>query len=111
VSGRTPALLNATRVSFAPGARTAWHTYPLGKALYVVSGIGCVQLKGEQPHPIRSGDSFWMDPGEVHWHGTITGRSMVHIAIQNADEHVIDVVWMEQVADAEYSLALPASNR
>jgi quercetin dioxygenase-like cupin family protein len=64
VTGGPPALLKATRVSFAPGARTAWHTHPLGQALHVVSGIGWVQVEGEQPQPIRTGDSVWIEPGE-----------------------------------------------
>jgi quercetin dioxygenase-like cupin family protein len=105
VTGGPPALLKATRVSFAPGARTAWHTHPLGQALHVVSGIGWVQLEGEQPQPIGTGDSVWIEPGELHWHGAAVDRTMVHIAIQNADEYGVDVVWLEHVTEAEYNEA------
>ena len=109
VTGGAPALLKATRVSFAPGARTAWHTHPLGQALHVVSGLGWVQLKGELPQPIRPGDSVWIEPGEVHWHGAAADRTMVHLAMQNADEYGVDVVWLEHVTEAEYSEARLAS--
>jgi quercetin dioxygenase-like cupin family protein len=105
VTGGPPALLKATRVSFAPGARTAWHTHPLGQALHVVSGTGWVQLEGEQPQPIGTGDSVWIEPGELHWHGAAADRTMVHIAIQNADEYGVDVVWLEHVTEAEYNEA------
>ena len=105
VTGGAPALLKATRVSFAPGARTAWHTHPLGQALHVVSGIGWVQLKGEPPKSIRAGDSVWIEPGELHWHGAAADRTMVHIAMQNADEYGVDVVWLEHVTEAEYNEA------
>ncbi|MEA2263349.1 MAG: hypothetical protein QOJ51_6174 [Acidobacteriaceae bacterium] len=105
VTGGPPALLKATRVSFAPGARTAWHTHPLGQALHVVSGIGWVQLEGEQSQLIGTGDSVWIEPGELHWHGAAVDRTMVHIAIQNADEYGVDVVWLEHVTEAEYNEA------
>ena len=103
VTGGTPARLKATRVSFEPGARTAWHTHPLGQALHVVSGTGWVQLEGGPRETIGPGDSVWIEPGERHWHGATIDRTMVHLAIQNADEHGVDVVWMEQVTDEEYS--------
>ena len=102
VTGGEPALLKAIRVSFAPGARTAWHTHPLGQALHVVSGLGWVQLKGQPARLIRPGDSVWIEPGELHWHGAVADRTMVHLAIQNGDEHGVDVVWLEQVSEAEY---------
>lgn len=105
VSGGSPALLNATRVSFAPGARTAWHTHPMGQALHIVSGLGWVQLKGEPAQPIRAGDSVWIEAGEVHWHGAMADRTMVHLAMQNADEYGVNVVWLEHVSEAEYSAA------
>lgn len=111
VTGGSPALLKATRVAFAPGARTAWHTHPVGQALHVVSGMGWVQLKGEPARAIRPGDSVWIEPEEVHWHGAMANRTMVHLAIQNADEYGVDVVWLEHVSEIEYSESrLPVVN-
>ena len=105
VGGGPPARLKATRVSFAPGARTAWHTHPLGQALHVLSGMGWVQVEGEAPQAIRSGDSVWIEPGERHWHGATADRTLIHLAIQNADPQSVDVVWLEHVTDAVYSMA------
>ncbi len=104
-SGELPAKLKATRVSFAPGARTAWHTHPLGQALHVLSGMGWVQLKGQQAQCIMPGDSVWIEPGELHWHGAASGRTLVHLAMQNADEQGVDAVWLDPVTDAEYAQA------
>jgi quercetin dioxygenase-like cupin family protein len=108
VASTPPARFNSARVSFSPGARTAWHTHPRGQALHVLSGVGRVQLKGEPAHEIRSGDSVWIEAGEVHWHGAAPGRTMVHLAIQEADDTGSAVVWLEHVTDEEYS-AKPAS--
>jgi quercetin dioxygenase-like cupin family protein len=93
VTGEAPARVKSTRVFFEPGARTAWHTHSMGQALHVLSGIGLVQLKGQPPQEIRSDDSVWIEAGEVHWHGAASNRTMVHLAIQEMDEHGIDVVW------------------
>lgn len=101
VAGETPSRLKATRVSFGPGARTAWHTHPLGQALHVLSGVCQVQLRGEPVQEITSGDSVWIEAGEVHWHGAAPGRTMVHLAMQETDDNGVDVVWMEHVTDAE----------
>jgi quercetin dioxygenase-like cupin family protein len=106
VASTAPAHFNSARVSFAPGARTAWHTHPRGQALHVLSGVGRVQLKGEPPREIRSGDSVWIEAGEVHWHGAAPGRTMVHLAIQEADETGSTVVWMEHVTDEDYTAPL-----
>jgi quercetin dioxygenase-like cupin family protein len=103
VTGVAPSRLRANRVSFEPGARTAWHTHPMGQALHVLSGLGCVQLKGEPVHEIRPGDTVWIEASEVHWHGAVPGYTMVHLAIQEVDEHGVDVVWLEHVKEAEYS--------
>ena len=91
--------LKITRVTFEPGARTAWHTHPLGQALHVLSGVCQVQLRGAVVQEIRAGDSVWIEPGEVHWHGAKAGRTMVHLAVQQTDEAGVDVVWMEKVGD------------
>jgi quercetin dioxygenase-like cupin family protein len=72
----------------------------------VLSGVGRVQLKGEPPREIHSGDSVWIEAGEVHWHGAAPGRTMVHLAIQEADETGSAVVWMEHVTDEDYNAPL-----
>ncbi len=105
VTAGTPSRFRANRVSFEPGARTAWHTHPMGQALHVLSGVGRVQLRGEAPREMHTGDTVWIEAGEVHWHGAAPDRTMVHLAIQEADEHGTDVVWLEHVTDAEYTAA------
>jgi quercetin dioxygenase-like cupin family protein len=105
VAGGAPSRLNSARVSFEPGARTAWHTHPVGQALHVLSGVGWVQLKGEAARAIRPGDSVWIEAGEVHWHGAQAGHTMVHLAMQEKDDAGVAVVWGEQVTDAEYGAA------
>lgn len=97
-----PARLNATLVSFAPGARTAWHTHPLGQTLYVVSGAGRVQTQGESVKVIRAGDTVWIPPGEKHWHGASAETGMVHLAMQEAQGGKF-ADWMEHVSDAEFN--------
>jgi quercetin dioxygenase-like cupin family protein len=103
VTGSAPSRMVANFVSFEPGARTAWHTHPVGQALYVVTGLGRVQLKGKPVREIRAGDTVWIEPEEVHWHGAAPGHTMVHLAIQESDEHGVQVVWLEHVTDEEYS--------
>ena len=76
-----PARLYATRVTFEPGARTAWHTHPLGQTLHVLSGEGFIQWRDGPAHVIREGDSVWIGPDEIHAHGASPGTSMCHIAI------------------------------
>jgi len=105
VTAGAPARFNAARVSFEPGARTAWHTHPVGQALHVLSGVGWVQLKGEAAKAIRPGDSVWIEAGEVHWHGAGAGRTMVHLAMQEKDADGVAVVWLEHVTDEEYGAA------
>lgn len=103
VTGAAPSRLKANLVSFEPGARTAWHTHPVGQALHVLTGLGVVQLKGQPAQTIRPGDSVWIDAGEVHWHGAAPGHTMVHLAIQEKDEHGVDVVWLDHVTEEEYA--------
>jgi quercetin dioxygenase-like cupin family protein len=105
VTAGVPGRLTSARVSFEPGARTAWHTHPLGQALHVVSGLGWVQLKGEAAQAIRPGDSVWIEAGEVHWHGARATHTMVHLAMQERDAEGNAVVWMEHVSDEEYAMA------
>jgi len=101
VTAEAPARIVAVRVTFEPGARTAWHTHPLGQTLYVVSGVGRVQTLGGPVRDIRPGDTVWIPPGEKHWHGASPANAMTHIAMQEAVDGSA-VTWMEQVTDAEY---------
>jgi len=105
ITPQAPARLAANRVAFEPGARTAWHTHPLGQTLYVVFGVGLVQTKGGPVREIRPGDVVWIPPGEKHWHGGAPTTGMVHIAMQEALDGNY-VTWMEHVTDAEYSAAV-----
>lgn len=96
-----PARASGATVTFEPGARTAWHTHPLGQTLIVVSGAGRVQREGGPIEEIRPGDIVWFPPGEKHWHGASADVAMSHIAIAEAlDGKVVD--WLEHVTDAEY---------
>ena len=96
-----PARVRALRVSFDPGARTAWHTHPLGQTLYVISGVGLMGLRNEAPQLIKAGDTVWIPPGEEHWHGASATNSMMHIAIQEALNGSV-ATWLEKVSDEEY---------
>jgi len=96
-----PARARGASVTFEPGARTAWHTHPLGQTLVVTSGIGLAQSEGEPIREIRSGDVVLFPPGEKHWHGATPTSVVTHIAIQEAlDGKVVE--WMEHVTDQEY---------
>jgi quercetin dioxygenase-like cupin family protein len=96
-----PSRLRAVIVTFEPGARTAWHTHPLGQTLLVISGLGRAQKRGGSIEEIRPGDVVWFAPGEKHWHGASPATAMCHLAIQEAlDGKAVD--WLEQVTDEEY---------
>jgi quercetin dioxygenase-like cupin family protein len=97
-----PARLRSGRVSFEPGARTHWHTHPLGQTLHVISGVGRVQKEGEPVQEIRAGDTVWIAPGEKHWHGATPTCGMAHIAMQEAQDGAA-VKWLEAVSDADYN--------
>ena len=100
-----PARVLGARVLFDPGARTAWHTHPLGQTLIVTAGTGRVQRWGDPVDEIRQGDVVWIPPGQKHWHGAAPGSSMTHIAIaEQLDGKVVD--WMEKVSDAQYGAPL-----
>jgi quercetin dioxygenase-like cupin family protein len=101
--GEAPSRMRATRVSFEPGARTAWHTHPVGQTLHVLTGFGLVQLEGQPIQEIHPGDTVVIAPNERHWHGAAASSTMVHLALQETDAHGVDVVWMEQVTDEEYA--------
>ena len=91
----------AASVTFEPGARTAWHTHPLGQTLIVTAGCGWVQREGGPIEEIRPGDVVWIEPNEKHWHGATAANGMTHIAIhENLHSKVVD--WMEKVTDHQY---------
>lgn len=101
VEAPAPARVRAASVTFEPGARTAWHTHPLGQTLIVTAGVGWAQTEGGPVEEIRPGDVIWFAPGEKHWHGASATSAMTHIAIQEAlDGKAVD--WLEQVSDAQY---------
>ena len=96
-----PARVAGVAVTFEPGARTAWHTHPLGQTLIIISGGGRVQRLGGAIEEIRPGDVVWFPPGEKHWHGASPTTAMTHIAVQESlDGKAVD--WMEQVSDEQY---------
>ena len=100
-SAADPARVASARVTFEPGARTAWHTHPLGQTLIVTDGCGWVQRAGGPVEEIRPGDVVWFAPGEKHWHGATATTAMTHIAIQEKLNGTA-VAWMEKVSDADY---------
>jgi quercetin dioxygenase-like cupin family protein len=96
-----PARARGASVTFEPGARTAWHTHPLGQTLIVTWGVGWVRRWGAPIEEIRPGDVIWLSPGEKHWHGATPTTAMTHIAIQEAlNGKFVD--WMEHVSDEQY---------
>jgi quercetin dioxygenase-like cupin family protein len=96
-----PARVRCAKVTFEPGARTAWHTHPLGQTLIVTSGLGWAQCEGGPVEEIRPGDVVWFAPNEKHWHGATPKTAMTHIAIQEAlDGKTVE--WMEHVSDEQY---------
>jgi quercetin dioxygenase-like cupin family protein len=101
-----PARVACASVTFEPGARTAWHTHPLGQTLVVTAGVGWTQCEGGPIEEIRAGDVIWCPPNHRHWHGASPTTGMTHIAIQEALDGKF-VEWMEHVTDEQY-LAGPA---
>jgi quercetin dioxygenase-like cupin family protein len=97
-----PARVAMALVTFEPGARTAWHTHPLGQTLIVTAGSGWVQRKGDKIEEIHQGDVIYFEPGEKHWHGASATTALSHIAIQEK-LNGSPVDWMEQVSDEEYN--------
>jgi len=101
IETKEPARVRGAHVTFEPGARTAWHTHPLGQTLIVTSGLGWVQRQSGPVEEIRPGDVVWFEPGEKHWHGATATTAMSHIAIQEALNGSA-VAWMEKVSDDAY---------
>ena len=96
-----PARVAGALVTFEPGARTAWHTHPLGQTLIVMTGLGLVQREGGPIEEIRPGDVVWIPAGAKHWHGAAPTTAMTHVAIQEALNGSV-VTWLEKVSDAQY---------
>lgn len=96
-----PALVQGASVTFEPGARTAWHTHPLGQTLVVTGGCGWAQREGGPVEEIRPGDVVWFSPGEKHWHGATPTTAVTHIAIQEKHDGKV-VEWMEHVSEEQY---------
>jgi quercetin dioxygenase-like cupin family protein len=96
-----PSRVNGGHVTFEPGARSNWHTHPLGQTLIITSGLGWVQRENGPIEEVRSGDVVWFPPGLKHWHGATPTTAMTHIAIQEAlDGNNVD--WLEKVSDEQY---------
>ena len=102
---QSPPASGAASVHFAPGARTAWHTHPLGQIIYVTEGVGLCQRRGGPIEVILPGDRVFFEPGEDHWHGAAPTRFMTHIAMQEVDDQGSPVTWGERVTDEEYGAA------
>jgi quercetin dioxygenase-like cupin family protein len=94
--------VSASSVHFAPGARTAWHTHPVGQTIYVTEGVGRCQRRGGPIEEIRPGDRVFFEPGEEHWHGAGPDRFMSHLAMLEVDDAGNGAVWGEHVTDEEY---------
>ena len=103
-----PARASGARVTFEPGARTAWHTHPLGQILIVTAGMGRVQRWGDPIEEIRQGDVVWIPPGQKHWHGASPNTAMTHIAMHGTCSTARAVEWMEKVSDAQYGAPVRA---
>lgn len=96
-----PSRVTSALVTFEPGARTNWHTHPLGQLLIVTTGRGWTQCEGEEKVEVNAGDSIWCPPGHKHWHGATSTTGVSHIAVQEALDGVA-VEWLEKVSDAQY---------
>jgi quercetin dioxygenase-like cupin family protein len=103
MSAPDPARVAIAHVTFEPGARTAWHTHPLGQTLIVTAGLGWAQHEGGPVEEIRPGDVVWFAPGEKHWHGATATTGMSHIAVQERQDGIA-VTWLEHVGDGDYGV-------
>jgi len=100
-----PSRLQAASVHFTPGARTAWHTHPLGQTIYVIEGVGRCQRRDGPIEVIRPGDRVFFEPGEDHWHGAAPDRFMTHLAMLEVDEDGTSATWGDHVSDEQYNAA------
>jgi quercetin dioxygenase-like cupin family protein len=106
-AAQPPGRAQANLVHFTPGARTAWHTHPLGQTIFVTEGVGLVQRRGGSIEVIRAGDRVFFEPDEEHWHGAAGTRFMVHLALNEVDDAHVAASWGEHVSDEEYGAAPP----
>ncbi|MEJ8851188.1 (R)-mandelonitrile lyase [Variovorax rhizosphaerae] len=102
IAPRDPGRTSAAYVTFEPGARSAWHTHPLGQGLIVTAGAGWVQQEGGPKQEIRPGDVIWTPPGVKHWHGATSANGLTHIAVTESLNGK-NVEWMEKVSDEQYA--------
>jgi quercetin dioxygenase-like cupin family protein len=102
LEARAPARVVVIRVTFEPGARTAWHRHPVGQALLVVAGVALIGRADGKVRRAMPGDTVWFEPGERHWHGAAPDALMTHLAIQEADADGNAATWEEHVSDEEY---------
>ena len=105
VVGETPSRLRATRVTFTPGARTNWHTHPVGQVLHCLHGTGRVQQEGQPVHELQPGDTVIIPPDVRHWHGAAPGYLFAHLAMSEVNDKGDGTVWLEAVSDADYAKA------
>jgi len=105
VAGTAPSRMRASVVSFTPGARTAWHSHPVGQTLFCLSGAGRVQRDGEQVQEIRAGDTVIIPPNVRHWHGSAPGKLFSHLAMSELNDKGEGTAWFEYVSDADYHAA------
>lgn len=103
-----PSKMRATRVTFTPGARTNWHTHPVGQVLFCLLGVGRYQLDGDPIQELCPGDTVIIPPGAKHWHGSAPGQLFSHLALSENDENGNGATWLEPVSDGDYS-ATPAA--
>jgi quercetin dioxygenase-like cupin family protein len=108
VVGQAPSRMRGTRISFTPGARTNWHTHPVGQTLYCLHGIGRYQLEGSQVVELRPGDTVIIPPGAKHWHGSAPGHLFSHLALSEVSDTGEGTKWLEAVSDADYNAAAKA---
>lgn len=101
--GEAPSRMRATNVTFTPGARTAWHQHPVGQTLWVVYGVGRVQVEGEPVVELCPGDTAIIPPNVRHWHGAAPDRIFTHLAMSETDDNGGGTEWFEKVSDADYS--------
>lgn len=103
VAGTAPSRMRASVVSFTPGARTAWHSHPVGQTLFCLSGAGRIQREGEQVQEIRPGDTVIIPPNVRHWHGAAPGKLFSHLAMSELNDKGEGTAWFEHVSDEDYN--------
>lgn len=101
--GEAPSRMRGARITFTPGARTNWHTHPVGQTLYCLSGIGRYQLEGSPVEELRPGDTVIIPPGAKHWHGSAPGYLFSHLALSEVSDSGEGTKWLEAVSDADYN--------